>query len=73
MKKRRSKIVKFDPDDYDTPDCTDCKKKAVYKIVGGANCGYCGNEIPLCRHHLVVLGVEIGTNVFEKYIFKNQN
>ena len=39
--------------------CTKCKQKAYYKIMGGENCYYCGNEIKLCKGHYVKLFVEM--------------
>ena len=39
--------------------CTKCKQKAYYKIMGGENCYYCGNEIRLCKGHYVKLFVEM--------------
>ena len=42
----------FGPHEETCRCCDDLETPAVVIISGGANCGYCGNELRLCEKHL---------------------
>ena len=65
MKPIAKEYKEYDPD---AEHCTLCRDDngvpldtpAVATVCGGVNCGYCGNQLNLCRTHLEQLKTELG-------------